>query len=276
MNYAQMHVFIRGIDGMKRFFSASFSAAAVIWLFSGVAAAQVFTPPGDGKRLFDGLCQDCHGANGVGDEAPALNHALAADDAALRKIIRDGIPERGMPRVRRMTEGEVEVLAAYVRTLGGGRPATVAGNSDKGHALYQRLDCASCHVVDGAGGTFGPDLSKVGQRRSPAWLRQALTDPGKLGLKGVQGILQNGFTEYLPVSVVEKNGSEVRGFRVNEDSFTIQLRDAQGKLYSFRKADVTNIDKQAGRSMMPSYKDRLSAGDTDDLVAYLYSLGRAK
>jgi hypothetical protein len=27
---------------------------------------------------------------------------------------------------------------------------------------------------------------------------------------------------------------------------------------------------------MPSYRDRLNAADTDDLVAYLYSLGRAK
>lgn len=261
---------------MRRSDSLSIAIAAAVFAFTTAAAAQTFTPPADGKKLFDGLCQDCHGANGVGDEAPALNHALAADDAALRKIIRDGIPERGMPRVRRMTEPEVEVLAAYVRSLGAGRPETVAGNADRGHALYQRLDCASCHVIDGAGGTFGPDLSKVGQRRSPAWLRQALSDPGTLKSKGVQGILQNGFSEYLPVSVVEKNGSEVRGFRVNEDSFTIQLRDAQGRLYSFRKSDVTNIDKQPGRSLMPSYKDRLSGTDTDDLVAWLYSLGRAK
>ena len=261
---------------MRRPYSITIATVAAVFGLAGVAAAQTFTPPGDGKKLFDGLCQDCHGANGVGDEAPALNHALAADDTALRKIIRDGIPERGMPRVRRMTEPEVEVLAAYVRSLGAGRAETVAGDAGKGHALYQQLDCASCHVVDGIGGTFGPELSKAGERRSPAWLRQALLDPGKLQSKGVQGILQNGFSEYLPVSVVEKNGSEVRGFRVNEDSFTIQLRDAQGKLYSFRKSDVTNIDKQPGRSLMPSYRDRLSAGDANDLVAYLYSLGRAK
>jgi hypothetical protein len=64
--------------------------------------------------------------------------------------------------------------------------------------------------------------------------------------------------------------------RINEDSFTIQMRDANGKFYSFRKSEVTNIDKQFNRSMMPSYKDRLNAADTDDLVAYLFSLGAAK
>jgi cytochrome c oxidase cbb3-type subunit 3 len=103
-----------------------------------------------------------------------------------------------------------------------------------------------------------------------------LLDPGKLHSKGVQGILQGGFSEYLPVSIVENNGREVRGFRVNEDSFTIQVRDASGTLYSFRKTDLANIDKQIGRSLMPSYRDRLTAADTDNLVAYLYSLGRAK
>ncbi len=250
--------------------------AAAIFLLAGAASAQTFTQPGEGRKLFDGLCQDCHGANGVGDEAPTLNHPLPADDTTLHKIIRDGIPERGMPRVRRMTEEEVDVLAAYVRTLGAGAPARVAGDAERGRALYQRFDCASCHVIGGQGGTFGPELTNIGQRRAPAWLRQVLLDPGKLHSKGVQGILQSGFSEYLPVSIVENNGREVRGFRVNEDSFTIQIRDASGALYSFRKTDLANVDKQIGRSLMPSYRDRLTAADTDNLVAYLYSLGRAK
>ncbi len=253
-------------------------AALVLMICGGtsVASAQSFTQPGDGKPLFDGLCQDCHGVNGTGDEGPALNHPLGADDAMLHKIIRDGIPERGMPRVRRMTEEEADVLVSYVRTLGRGGPVKVAGNADKGRAVYQRLDCATCHVIGGQGGVLGPELTKVGQRRAPNYLRQALLDPAKVRPKGVQGILQNGFTEYLPVSVVSKDGSETRGVRVNEDSFTIQVRDANGKFYSFRKSQVTNIDKQFGRSMMPSYKDRLNAADADDLVAYLFSLGGAK
>jgi cytochrome c oxidase cbb3-type subunit III len=247
--------------------------ALVICGVTSAASAQSFTPPGAGKPLFDGLCQDCHGVNGTGDEGPALNHPLGADDATLHKIIRDGIPERGMPRVRRMTEEEVDVLVSYVKTLGGGGPAKVAGNAEKGRAVYQRLACATCHVVGGQGGVLGPELTKIGQRRAPSYLRQALLDPAKMRPKGVQGILQNGFTEYLPVSVVSKDGSEVRGIRVNEDSFTIQVRDANGKFYSFRKSQVTNVDKQFNRSMMPSYKDRLNAADTDDLVAYLFSLG---
>ena len=44
----------------------------------------------------------------------------------------------------------------------------------------------------------------------------------------------------------------------------------------FRKTDVQNVDKQFGRSLMPGYKDKLSAAETDDLVAYLASLGARK
>jgi putative heme-binding domain-containing protein len=250
--------------------------AACFAAIASVASAQSFTQAAEGKRLYDGLCQDCHGVNGTGDEAPALNHPLGADDAALHKLIRDGAPERGMPRVRRMTEEEAAELVSYVRTLGRSGPATVAGNAERGRAVYQRLDCATCHTISGQGGVFGPELTRVGQRRAPNYLRQAVLEPGKLRSKGALGILMNGFSEYLPVSVVEKNGRETRGLRINEDSFTIQVRDANGTLYSFRKTDVVNVDKQFGRSLMPNYKDRLSGADTDDLVAYLLSLKGAK
>jgi len=68
----------------------------------------------------------------------------------------------------------------------------------------------------------------------------------------------------------------VSGVRLNEDSFTIQLKDAGNKVYSFRKTDVQQVDKQFGKSMMPDYKARVTASELDDLVAYLSGLGGAK
>jgi cytochrome c oxidase cbb3-type subunit 3 len=254
----------------------TFALIAAVAVASGGAAGQTFSQAAGGKQLFDALCTDCHGVNGTGDEAPAINHPLGADEAALKKIIRDGAPERGMPRVRRFTEEEVETLAVYVRTLGNGAPVKLAGDAGKGRAVYQKLDCQACHTIGGQGGVLGPELTKIGQRRAASYLKQAVLEPGSVRSKGVQGILLNGFSEYLPVSVVAKNGSETRGIRINEDSFTIQMRDANGKLYSFRKSELVNVDKQVARSLMPSYKDKLSAGDADDLVAYLVSLGASK
>jgi len=253
------------------------AAALILLLASGNAIAQTATD--DAKQLFDGLCVRCHGINGTGDEAPALNRATlrrAPDDTALRRIIRDGIPESGMPRVRRMTEDEIALLATYVRSLGRVAPEVLTGNAEKGRATYANLGCASCHVINGQGTSFGPELTQVGQSRSANYLRQAVIDPGAALPRGANAVLALGFREFLPVSVVETNGREVRGVRINEDSFTIQVRDANGQYYSFRKSNLERVDKQTNRSLMPSFKDRVGTAALEDLVAYLVSLGGAK
>jgi hypothetical protein len=85
-----------------------------------------------------------------------------------------------------------------------------------------------------------------------------------------------GFSEFLPVVVVTREGREIRGLRINEDSFTIQVRDTANQLYSFRKADLSRIEKQSGKSLMPSFSDRLSKPELDDLIAYLSSLRGAQ
>lgn len=51
-------------------------------------------------------------------------------------------------------------------------PAVAAGR-----ALYERLGCATCHRVHGAGGAVGPDLSYVGEIRTRDWLIQHFRDP---------------------------------------------------------------------------------------------------
>jgi len=68
----------------------------------------------------------------------------------------------------------------------------------------------------------------------------------------------------------------VRGIRVNEDPFTIQVKDSANRFHSFRKSDTKEIEKEFGKSLMPSYRGRLSDAETEDLVAYLASLRGAK
>ena len=81
---------------------------------------------------------------------------------------------------------------------------------------------------------------------------------------------------YLLVKLVTKGGQTVNGIRVNEDSFSIQIRDDSGRSYSFWKTDVAQVDKQRGKSPMPSYKGQLSEDELTDLVAYLASLKEEK
>jgi cytochrome c oxidase cbb3-type subunit 3 len=245
----------------------------------GAAPAQVWaqnTADADvGRRLFQGMCVECHGAGGAGGDAPSLNRPRlnhAPDDRALANVIANGIPNTAMPRIRRFTETELRQLVAYVRSVGKMASDRVPGDAKKGAAIYKNLACSSCHVIAGEGGNLGPDLTDIGVMRGAAYLREALVDPGSSLPKGTLSVLSRGYAEYLPVRIITRQGREVRGIRVNEDAFTIQVRDTAGRFYSLRKSDLELVDKQSGKSVMPSFASRLTAPELTDLVAYLVSL----
>jgi cytochrome c oxidase cbb3-type subunit 3 len=260
-------------------FCYRFATAILLLWFAHSLNAQGAANVEKGKQLFLGMCSRCHGLTGGGGEGPNLNRPVlthAADDQALLGIIRDGIPNTGMPRVRRMTEAELNSLLLYVRSLSQTAKVTVSGNPENGKSVYSKLGCSSCHTIAGQGGTFGPELSTIGTMRAPDYLRRAIVDPAANLPKGVMLVPGRGFNEFLPVRVVTQDGQEVRGLRVNEDSFTIQVKDASNQLHSFRKTDLRNLDKELGKSMMPDYSGKASASELDDLVAYLWGLRGAK
>jgi hypothetical protein len=64
--------------------------------------------------------------------------------------------------------------------------------------------------------------------------------------------------------------------RVNEDTFSIQLRDSSDQVHSFFKSDLTELHKDWGKSPMPSYREVFSNLELDDVVAFLASLGRER
>jgi putative heme-binding domain-containing protein len=227
----------------------------------------------DGRVLFDSLCAHCHGADGSGAYGPSLRRSRlsrAPDDEALRSVIVNGIPNGRMAPVRQTTVEEQNDLIAYVRSLGRATPTSASGAAGRGRQLYAREACGTCHVRRGRGTPVGPELTDVAALRGPDYLRQALTDPGAALPTGASEILQ-GRVEYLPVRVVTRDGREIRGMRVNEDAFTLQLRDLQHQLHSFDKAELFELERTPRESVMPPYGDRLTQQDVDDLVAYLSS-----
>jgi putative heme-binding domain-containing protein len=227
------------------------------------AVAQTAAGPAAGRKIFESQCALCHGQTGGGGRGPALNRprlSKAPDDAALRSIITDGIPP-DMPAAWQLHPSEVSGVAAYVRSLGALPPETLSGDATRGARIYEAKGCAGCHMVAGKGEGFGPELTGIGARRSAAFLRQTVLKPS--------ANLPEGF-HY--VTATPASGPAVRGIRVNEDSFTIQLKDAGGRFHSFRKSELKDLRRLEKESPMPSYEGQLSAGELDDLVAYLASL----
>ena len=259
--------------------------AALLWAWAGSLAAQTPTPspssspsPQDlaaWKRLFEAQCGRCHGLDGSGGLGPSLKRPRlrrAPDDKTLVTLILDGIPGTAMGGAGALVEPEAIKLAAYVRSLGRSPEEALAGDPTRGRTAYERNGCAQCHIVKGEGGSRGPELSEIGAQRGARYLREALTDPAAALPERLLPYEPGRAFAWLSVRAVTREGRELEGVRVNEDTFTIQIRDAEGVLHSLRKAELGRLDKRIGTSVMPSFKDALAPAELEDLVAYLASL----
>jgi putative heme-binding domain-containing protein len=171
-----------------------------------------------------------------------------------------------MPYIWAMTDNEVRDVAAYVRSLGRIPPEPLPGDPDKGQLIYRKAECSNCHIVAGKGGNLGPELSDIGNRRGVEFLRGAMLHPGK-----DRALTSEGYATYVPVLAATKDGRVLTGMRVNEDTFTIQLRDTNNRLYSLQKSDLEALYKLDG-SVMPTYEKILSDSDIEDVISYLASL----
>ena len=220
--------------------------------------------PLEGKSLFDGQCAVCHGIGGGGGTGPNLQKPTlprAATNADLVKVIQEGIPNTQMPGAWQMTAHEARLVATYVRSIGKAEQAPVTGDPARGKDLYGKSGCVNCHIVQGNGRGFGPELTLIGLRRGANHLKQSLTDPAA-----------EVATEFMTVRLSTKDKGAFKAMRVNEDSFTIQVKDGALRYQSFNKQDLAKVEHLPKESLMPSYKTRLQPAQLDDLVAYLASL----
>ena len=218
-----------------------------------------------GRRIFESQCAWCHGTEGTGGTGPDLRRSTlrhAATDPELVTIVRTGIPGTEMPSFAiALTENMAWQTAAYVRTLGRAATRPAPGDPKRGAALFESTGCGSCHVVNGRGGTLGPELTSIGALRGPSHLRESIVQPEAAHPPG-----------YLIVRAQPTAGPTIRGVRVNEDVFWIHVRDSGGTVHALEKSTLASLDRELTGTLMPSYASRLSGTDLDDMVAYLATL----
>lgn len=242
-------------------FALSFAASSFTDdLLAGLGAEDIAV----GEQRFNAHCAICHSIGGTGGRGPNLTiqpFRHAPTDVDLIRIIDRGIPGTEMPATFSPNDREVRQIAAYVRSLARVDQEVPPGDAERGRALYEAQDCAACHIIDGKGRGIGPELTDIGRRRSLDHLRKAILRPG-----------DDVREDYLLVRATMSDGTVVEGLRVNEDNFSIQLRDVNGNLHSFRKAELKSLRKRFGESLMFDYAVKLNAAEIDDLVAYLAGL----
>jgi len=228
-----------------------------------------------GKLLFAANCASCHGVDATGQLGPNLHGVVQRlGEQGVFGIVRNG--RGGMPPVSSINDQRVWQVVGYVRTLGETGPIEAAtGDPVKGKAVYEANGCSTCHTIGTVGGAVGPQLTAIGRSRAPKYLHDFLLDPGKNPPADMTLPERAGNTGYLLVHVVTKDGHEMTGIRVNEDTFELTLRDVGGHFYTYDKSKLRTIESEPGKSVMPSYSS-LSATDLDNLIAYLSSLKGAQ
>jgi putative heme-binding domain-containing protein len=231
----------------------------------------------DGESLYGVHCASCHGPKGEGGRGTTLAKAKLVrvnDDESLIALITQGIPGTEMAAAR-LTAPEIKQVAAWVRKLGQTSVSAPSRNASPGEQLYfGKGNCVQCHAIRANGGVLGPDLTDIGARRNREYLRRALLEP--------QAEVPDSFLQYrwytiipdnfLLVRVVTAKGEKITGARLNEDPFSIQIRDLEGRVRSFFKPDLVELHKDWGKSIMPSYRDVLSNEELNEMVTYLVSL----
>lgn len=218
-----------------------------------------------GKRLFAANCAVCHSPEGAGGRGANLARPKlprAPDDHALFLVIRQGVPGTEMPPAWLvLDEHEIWQVTGYVRSLGRVPLEPVLGDARTGGNLFRTEGCVRCHQVGTEGGRMGPPLTDIGSRRGAGYLRAKVMEPASSLPE-----------EFLQLQIVTRDGRGITGIRLNEDNYSIQVRDLSDQLLSFWKDELTSIEGQPGKSPMPSYRIRLSDRQLDDVVAYLVSL----
>jgi putative heme-binding domain-containing protein len=135
------------------------------------------------------------------------------------------------------------------------------GSASRGQAIVEgKGECLTCHRIRDRGPRVAPDLSDIGLARTPAAIQRSLLDP-------TSGMLPIN----RPVRIVMKDGRTIAGRRLNEDTYTVQLIDAEERLRSIAKSDIRTLTVET-RSPMPAYGTRLSAAELSDVLAYLLTL----
>jgi alcohol dehydrogenase (cytochrome c) len=227
-----------------------------------------------GKKLFEARCGACHGADGAGGErGPNIVDARrgrAPSKESLREVIKNGIPEAGMPAFS-FSDPDMDAVLNFIGSLTAPAidrpvPGDVAAGAQ---FFFGKQNCSGCHMIQGRGGVLGPDLSNLGRERRLSQIQQALRNPQAIASSG-QG---EAGTSYRVVSVRITNNRVIRGIAKNETNFDLQILGLDGTMHLLDKKQISGIERET-KSLMPPV--HATDDEMQNLVAFLSRLNTAK
>jgi putative heme-binding domain-containing protein len=237
-----------------------------------------------GEFQFRVNCAFCHGLSAKGGgRGPDLTKAQKKhgnSDADLFRTISQGVAGTAMPAGTNggigvgMTDEEIWQVITYIRSVQVKTPERPIGDAAHGRELYfGKARCGTCHMVKGKGGRLGPDLTAVGTARATEYIEDSVRNPSRRLAQGVAEAMKEFPQEYETVTVVTPEGKRITGVTMNEDSFTVQMMDADERIFLFEKDKLKSFEKSR-ESLMPPYDAKiLSDQELNDIMAFLLNPG---
>jgi len=217
-----------------------------------------------GGVIFRAQCATCHGADAKGIEsieAPDLTLLWTQPGMSENRVftrIKEGIPGSIMP-AHDFPDTQIWMLVSYLRGVAVvGSTEEFSGDSIKGETLFT-AHCSECHRSANGGGSLGPNLVRITQRRSQAALRESIRSPSSsIG------------RAYKPIVLRTENAASVTGIIKGEDAFSIQILDSNQRLRAFAKSDLISSDRGID-SLMPAFPDeQINEAQLDDILSFLH------
>jgi putative heme-binding domain-containing protein len=211
----------------------------------------VCTYPGHWRRMFGVLIVVANIEQYNADPAGYLAaNPLAVKDELLNSIGRN-------------TEWKIEDLAADLKELKHGRSYEV------GKSLFSAASCVGCHKLGGEGKEFGPDLSKLDDKKMTAdyILKSILQPSADIEEKYQARIFQMDSDAIITGMVIEENDDQIK---VMVDPL------AKGDPTVLDKSEIVAQKKSAVSTMPQGLLNKLTKEEILDLMAYVLARGDKK
>lgn len=192
--------------------------------------------------------------------ASAISRKKADFDANLAQIANSDVScyfERFLP-----PEQRVKTLGMHFDAK---KLLSVPGDAKRGGELLSMTGklaaCLACHIVNGTGRDFGPDLSKVGGRLSREQILESLHAPSKIIAKGFE-----------PWIITLKDGSVQTGFMLKASDGEITLKLPTGQAMTMTRDQIKSQQPQPVSLMPEGLLQSVTEQEAADVLAYLAGL----
>jgi putative heme-binding domain-containing protein len=211
-------------------------------------------------------------ANG-GDEGAGHAMIAALRDSTSRASVRTDVLRPILAKYPAAVQNEGETLlsslsadtAEQARRLDALLASLQAGDITRGQAVFNstKVACSSCHLIGYIGGRIGPDLTRIGEVRTPRDLLEAIVYPSASFARG-----------YEPVVIKTRSGELRTGvLRNNELPDEVVIANEREE-FRIPRREIVEMQPGTVSLMPPGLADQLTTQALADLLAFLKATRR--